>query len=83
VLIVESGSSARILALAFAAAARGLKSAARGPALDAMLVEHCRIELPFPTARVSVDGEIITITEPLEYSIWRDALRVVVPSAPA
>ena len=82
VLVVESSNSARLLALAFAAAARGLESAARSPALDAHLVERCRIDLPFRTARISVDGEIIEVTGPLEYSIWRDALRVVVPLAP-
>ena len=83
VLIVESGNSARLLALAFAAAARGLRSAARSPALDAHLVDRCRIDLPFSTARISLDGEIIEVNGPVDYSIWRDALHVVVPGAPA
>ncbi len=83
VLIVESANSARLMALAFAAAARGLEKARRSPALDAMLVDECRIELPFASARISVDGEIIEVKGPLEYSIWRDALHVVVPRAPA
>lgn len=81
VIIVESRTGARLLALAFAAAARGLKSVARGPTLDAILVERCRIELPFSTTRIAVDGEIIEVRGPLEYTLWRDALRVVVPSA--
>lgn len=81
IIVVESRSAARLLALAFAAVARGLESVSRGPALDALLVERCRIELPFATARIAVDGEIIEVRGPLEYSLWRDALRVVVPPA--
>jgi diacylglycerol kinase family enzyme len=82
VIIVESRTGARLLALALAAAARGLKSVARGPAVDAMLVERCRIDLPFAAANIGVDGEIIAVHGPLEYTLWRDALRVVVPSPP-
>jgi diacylglycerol kinase family enzyme len=81
VIVVESHGAARLLSLAFAAAARGLQSVSRGPALDAFLVEHCRIVLPFARARIAVDGEIVEVRGPLEYSLWRDALRVVVPSA--
>jgi diacylglycerol kinase family enzyme len=79
IIIVETGTRARLLALAFAAAARGLKSVARTPALDAFLVESSTIEHPFATARIAVDGEIIEVRGPVEYTIWRDALRVVVP----
>ena len=79
IVIVATRTRARLLAVAFAAAARGLKSVARTPALDAFLAEDCTIELPFATAHVAVDGEIIEVREPLEYSIWHDALRVVVP----
>ena len=79
VIVVESRTGARLLALALAAAARGLESVARGPALDAILVEHCRIALPFATALIGMDGEIVEMRGPLEYSLWRDALRVVVP----
>jgi diacylglycerol kinase family enzyme len=81
VIIVESRTGARLLALAFAAVARGLDSVSRGPALDASLVEHCRIELPFATAHVGMDGEIVEVRGPLEYTLWRDALRVVVPAS--
>ena len=81
VIVVETRSAARLLALAFAAVARGLQSASRSPALDAFLVERCRVELPFSTARIAADGEIIEVRGPLDYSLWRDALRVVVPAA--
>jgi diacylglycerol kinase family enzyme len=79
VIVVEGRTGARLLTLAFAAAARGLRSVSRGPALDAFLVERCRIELPFSTAHIGIDGEIVEVKGPLEYSLWRDALRVIVP----
>jgi diacylglycerol kinase family enzyme len=79
VIVVENRTGARLLALALAAAARGLRTVARGPALDATLVDQCRIELPFATARVALDGEVIEIRGPLECTLWRDAVRVVVP----
>jgi diacylglycerol kinase family enzyme len=82
VIVVERRTGARLLALAFAAAARGLRSVSRGPALDAYLVEHCRIDLPFGTAHIGVDGEIVEVRGPLEYSLWRDALHVVVADGP-
>ncbi len=82
VIVVQSRSSARLLALAFGAAARGLRSVSEGPALDEAMVDTCRIELPFTSARVAVDGEIVEMHGPLEYTIWRDALRVVVPRDP-
>ena len=79
VIVVESRNRARLLALALAAVARGLKSVARDPALEAFLMERCRIELPVSTAHIAVDGEIIEVRGPLEYTLWRDALHVVVP----
>ena len=60
-------------------AARGLRRVSEGPALDEAIVDRCRIELPFRAARIAVDGEIIEAKGPIEYTIWRDALRVVVP----
>ena len=79
VIVVQSRSGARLLALALAAAARGLRSVAKGPTLDEALVNTCRIELPYAAARIAVDGEIIEVHGPIEYAIWRDALRVVIP----
>ena len=81
VLVVSGRTGARLFALALAAAARGLESVASGPAVDAFLVDRCRIEPPRRSARIALDGEIATVEGPVEYSIWRDALRVVVPDA--
>ena len=79
VMIVRTRTRARLLALALAAAARGLDSVSRSPAIDAFIVERCRIELPFPTMRVAIDGEIVDAQGAIEYALWRDALHVVVP----
>ena len=81
VLVVRGRTGARLFALALAAAARGLDSVARGPAVDAFLVDRCRIDPPQRSARIALDGEIVETDGPLEYTLWRDALRVVVPPA--
>lgn len=80
VMVVRSGTGARILALALAAATRGIHAVARTPAMDAFLVDSCRI-VPRRGMRIgaiAVDGEIITTEPPLEYQIVRDGLTVVV-----
>ena len=78
VIVVQGRTGARLFALALAAAARGLDSVSRGPALDAFLVDRCTIELPERASRIAVDGEIIDAEGTIEYTLWRDALRVVV-----
>jgi diacylglycerol kinase family enzyme len=82
VMVVRHHGGARLLALALAALARGLDAVARTPALDAFIVDGCRIE---PRSRrpywhIAIDGEIVAVPAALQYSIVRDALRVVVPS---
>jgi len=80
VMVIRSRSGARVLALALAAAARGVRAVAKTPALDAYLVDALRIELHRATrrGRIAVDGEIIDADSPLEYRLRREALRVVV-----
>lgn len=77
VLIVRGRTRARLVALAFAAAARGTRSITRTPHLDGFLVDRCVIEQKHST--VAVDGEIVTLESPLSYAIGRGALRLVVP----
>lgn len=79
VLIVRGRTRARLVALAFAAAARGTYASTRTPHLDGYLVDRCVIEQRHST--VAVDGEIVTLQSPLRYEIWRSALRLVVPGA--
>jgi diacylglycerol kinase family enzyme len=79
VMIVRGRSRARIAALAFAAAARGTRRVTRSPTLDAFLVDRFTIRLRRPRGMVATDGELRTITAPLEYRWIRDAVRIVVP----
>lgn len=77
VMVVRRRSGARALAAGLAAAARGVKAVARTPAMDAFLVDCCRIE-PH-SARLSLDGELVSLTPPFEYRHVPSHLRVVVP----
>ncbi len=76
VMVVRRRSGARALAAGLAAAARGVEALARTPAMDAFLVESCRIESR--TTRLSLDGELVTLSPPFEYRHIPAHLRVVV-----
>ena len=76
-MIVNGPRRARLVALSFAAAARGVRHVSRPPHLDSFIVPRCTIEQRHST--VAVDGEVVTLRSPLEYEILRGALRVVVP----
>lgn len=78
VMVVRRRSGARALATGLAAAARGVKAVARTPAMDAFLVESCRIEPR--TTRLSLDGELVSLAPPFEYQHVPAHLRVVVPA---
>ena len=77
VMVVRTRSGARAVALGLAAAARGVKAVSRTPALDAFLVDSCRIERR--TRSVSVDGEIVQMDPSLSYKYVPAQLQVVVP----
>jgi diacylglycerol kinase family enzyme len=79
VMVVRERSGGRALALGLAAAARGVEAVSRTPALDSFMVDACTIVPRVP--RISLDGEIVTATSPLEYRHVPGRLRVVVPSA--
>lgn len=77
VMVIRRRSGARTLALALAAAARGVEAVAQTPALDSFLVNACRIE---PRTHVaSIDGELVRVRPPLEYRYAPGRLRVIVP----
>ena len=78
VMVVRGRTSARVLAIALAAVAKGVDAVARTPQLDTFLVERCRIKLRRPTA-VAIDGELVAMRTTLEYELRRDALHVVCP----
>jgi diacylglycerol kinase family enzyme len=80
VMVVQSRSAGRALALAFAAAARGVRAASRTPAMQSFIVDQLRIEPRRAVlgGRIAVDGEIVPMLPPLEYRLIRDGLKVVV-----
>lgn len=81
VIVVRGGTWARLVAAGFTAAFGGAKAIARGTLADTFIVDRCRIEFPRRRGRVALDGEILEMDSPLDYSIERDALRLVVPRA--
>lgn len=83
-MVLRTRSGARVLALALAAVARGLRAVAKTPALDAYLVDTLRIEPQRASrrGRIAVDGEIIDADSPLQYRLRRGALKVVVAGEP-
>lgn len=83
-LIVMRGSSARsVLALAWDGMVHGIRSAARTPRADVLLVDKCRVILR-RRGPVAVDGEVAMLDSPLEYELRAAALRVIAPPpAPA
>jgi diacylglycerol kinase family enzyme len=80
VMVVRSRSGGRVLALAFAAAARGVRAVSRTPAMRSFIVDHLRIEPRrfVPGGRVALDGELVSVEPPLEYRFIPQGLRVVV-----
>lgn len=78
VMVVRGRSSARLLAIALNAMARGLKTVSRTPELDSFIVDRCTITLRH-RSDVAVDGEVASMETPLEYSLARNAVRVVCP----
>lgn len=80
VMVVQSRSAGRALALAFAAVARGVRAVSRTPAMDSFIVDRVRIEprTAVVAGNIGLDGEIVSMRPPLDYRIVRDAIRVVV-----
>jgi diacylglycerol kinase family enzyme len=76
VMVIRRRSGARSLALALAAIARGLRAVSRTPAMDAFLVESCRIAPRTRTA--AADGELVTLDPPFDYEHRPDCIKVVV-----
>lgn len=81
VMVVSGRSRARLLALALAAVARGVKAASHMPQFESFIVDRCTITVNKPRTVVAVDGELATLTSPFEYELRRDALTVVCPPA--
>ncbi len=79
VIAVRGRSRASLFALALSAVARGGKSTARSPVVETFIVDRCTITRSH-SAPIAIDGEIVMADPTLEYSLRRDALRVVCPT---
>lgn len=80
VVVVRGGARARLAALAWVAAAHGLRTTSRTPHMDGFLVDRCTIELSAPSLTIAIDGELVWVESPLEYRLEREVLAVVVPA---
>jgi diacylglycerol kinase family enzyme len=79
-MVVQGRSRARLFALALNAVARGVDSVEHTPQFDSFIVDRFRISMN-GIGKVAVDGEILSLTPPLEYELRREALTVVCPPA--
>lgn len=82
VLVVKGRRRARLVALAMAAAARGVEHAAQHPELDSFLVDRCTIHLRRRVAPVAIDGEIAYAKTPIELRLLPDGIKVVGAKCP-
>lgn len=78
VMVVRGRSAARVLAIALNAVARGITTVSHALELDSFLVDRCTITLR-RRSTIAVDGELVSLSAPLEYHLERDAIRVVCP----
>jgi diacylglycerol kinase family enzyme len=78
VIVVTGRRRARLVALAMAAAARGVEHAAQGAELDSFVVSRCTIHMKRKRVTpIAVDGEIKYARTPLELRLAAAALKVV------
>ncbi len=78
VMVVRGRSKARMLALGLSTVALGRDSVSRTPQFESFIVDDLRIDMN-GMGTVAVDGEIVTLSAPLQYELKRDALTVVCP----
>ncbi|MGI9140981.1 MAG: diacylglycerol/lipid kinase family protein [Gemmatimonadaceae bacterium] len=82
VMVVTGRRRARLVALAMAAASRGVEQAARGPELDSFMVDRCTIQLKRRATPIAVDGEIKNARTPLKLRLAASSLKVVGAKCP-
>lgn len=79
VMAVRGRKRTRLFVVALDAFSGGVRKASREPELDTYLVDRCTINMRRKKVRVSFDGEAQTVDIPLEYSLERDSIKLVVP----
>jgi diacylglycerol kinase family enzyme len=75
-MVVRGRTRGAMLALAFAAATRGIRGIT--PRLDATVLDRCTVRLRHHTA-IATDGEVVRLESPLTYELLPGHLRVVLP----
>jgi len=78
VMVVRWRGRSKLLSLGFRAIFRGVDEVSRTVEFDSFIVDRCTITMKRSFARVARDGEIESMSMPLEYRIERDRLHVVV-----
>jgi hypothetical protein len=78
-MAVKGRKRARLFVVALDGFFNGVRQASRNPELQSYLVEACTITMRRRKIRISFDGEAQTVDIPLEYSLERDSLKLVVP----
>ena len=76
-VMVARARTRRSLLLAVSRAAFTKRASAQGEGIEALIVDRCRIAFPRPHGHVAVDGELVPLTSPLDYSVARDAVTIV------
>jgi len=79
VMAVRGRARTRLFVVAIDAFLNGVREASRMPELDTYMVDQCTIDMRRRKVRISFDGEAETVDIPLEYSLERDSLKIVVP----
>lgn len=77
VMVVQGRTRGAVLALAFAAAFKGIEGM-RTPHLETAILDRCLVTLRNATG-VAADGEIVRLPSPLRYELLPGALRLVRP----
>jgi diacylglycerol kinase family enzyme len=79
IMAVRGRKRARLFVVALDAFLNGVREASRAPDHDSYMVDRCTIDMRRRKVRISFDGEAETVDIPLEYSLERDSLKLVVP----
>lgn len=78
-IVVEGKARRRLLAVAAAAAVRGIRPVSRAPGVESALETEYVVEIEQERIGVALDGETVSFAPPLRWRLERDALLLVAP----
>ncbi len=76
-VMVARARTHRSLLRAALRAAFARRPSAQPEGIEALIVDRCRIAFARPRGHVAVDGELVPLTSPLDYSVARDVVTIV------